>query len=312
MPLLPMSEPKNHDPLPESCVPDASPVPPPMDTTQTYPKLAVEFCENCVEIPIYPAQEQEFVNDTQSRISGESNEAVLDPLPDSSVPDAIPVPLPLDTTQTDPKLTSQLRADCEALRNDLEQAQELANDFQSQLSGKSNEAAHFKHLLEKTQSHLEKLQADITRLRQERHGLANDVMRLQAIEMQKTELTTERNRFAAELACLRRGLAEGEKEKKCRNKERERQETILKLQVQVLRKQLQALRSSPGIRERMAACDPTVRGELESLGEIVNDLLAVLDSEVASDTAGLDPICSTPRILRHFPDAKVEVIPLGQ
>jgi hypothetical protein len=44
----------------------------------------------------------------------------------------------------------------------------------------------------------------------------------------------------------------------------------------------------------------------------VIDLLAVLDDEGALDTAGLDPICSTPRILRHFPDAKVEVVPLGQ
>src|SRR3954470_15918055 len=90
----------------------------------------------------------------------------------------VPVPPQLDITQTDPMLSAQLRANCEALRNDLEQAQGLASDFQAQLNGKSNEAAHFKQVLEKTQQNLERLQSDILRLREERHSLANDVMRL--------------------------------------------------------------------------------------------------------------------------------------
>src|SRR4051812_35613295 len=147
--------------------------------------------------------------------------------PESLPESQIPVAPPLDTTQTDPKLSAQLRADCDALRNDLEQAQELAHDFQAQLNGKSNEAAHFKQLLEKTQATLARLQDDIKKLREERHGLANDVMRLQAIELQKAQITGERNRLAAELDSLRRGLAAGEEERKCRTRDRGRQETIL-------------------------------------------------------------------------------------
>src|SRR5580765_3302682 len=99
---------------------------------------------------------------------------IYESLPELAVSEPIPVPPPLDITQTDPQLSSRLRADCEALRNDLAQAQELAGDFQAQLSGKSNEAAHFKQVLEHTQQNLERLQADILRLREERHSLAND------------------------------------------------------------------------------------------------------------------------------------------
>jgi chromosome segregation ATPase len=197
-------------------------------------------------------------------------------------------------------LSSQLRADCEALRNDLAQAQELANDFQAQLSGKSNEAAHFKQVLEKTQQNLERLQADILRLREERHGLANDVMRLQAIELQKAQITGERNRLAAELDSLRRGLAAGEEERIRRNRERGRQETILNLQVQVLRKQLQALRSTPDIPQRIAMCDPMVRSELEALDSAVRELLGVLDEDAAARASALDPICGGPAVPLNF------------
>lgn len=225
-----------------------------------------------------------------------------EPLPE------IPVPAPLDITQPDPLLSAQLRADCEALRNDLAQAQELAGDFQAQLNGKSNEAAHFKQVLEKTEANLGRLQADILRLREERHGLANDVMRLQAIEMQKAHITGERNRLAAELDSLRRGLAAGEEERTRRSRERGRQETILNLQVQVLRKQLQAVRSTPGIPQRIATCDPTVRSELESLATVVRDLLAVLDEDAAARVPTGDPICGSPAVPMNFTrDEVVEV-----
>jgi chromosome segregation ATPase len=220
----------------------------------------------------------------------------------------IPVPAPLDITQTDPQLTSQLRANCEALRNDLEQARELASDFQSQLNGKSNEAAHFKQSLEKTEATLGRLQVDIQRLREERHSLANDVMRLQAIELQKAQITGERNRLAAELDSLRRGLAAGEEERNRRQRDRGRQETILNLQVQVLRKQLQALRSTPDIPQRVAACDPTVRGELESLAAAVHELLEVLDEDSVARAPDLDPICGSPAVPMNFSrDNVVEV-----
>jgi hypothetical protein len=123
------------------------------------------------------------VNDEESRLSGESDEATQDPLPDSSVPDAIPIPLPLDTTQTDLKLTFQLRADCEALRNDLEQAQELANDFRAQLSGKSNEAAHF-NICSKRRSRIWKSFRQTSPVFARSAMAWPTMMRLQAIEMQ--------------------------------------------------------------------------------------------------------------------------------
>jgi DNA repair exonuclease SbcCD ATPase subunit len=234
-------------------------------------------------------------------------------MPAPNVPESLPIPLipvpaPLDTTHPDPLLSSQLRADCEALRNDLAQAQELAGDFQAQLSGKSNEVAHFKQVLEKTQQNLERLQADILRLREERHGLANDVMRLQAIELQKAQITGERNRLAAELDSLRRGLAAGEEERTRRNRERGRQETILNLQVQVLRKQLQALRSTPGIPQRIAVCDPMVRSELEGLGSAVRELLGVLDEDAAARASALDPICGGPAVAMNFTRDEITVV----
>lgn len=82
----------------------------------------------------------------------------------------------------DPNLTGNLTAEYEALQNDLEQAKQLAMDYQNQLCDKSNDVAALKLTLEKTAADLAKLQEHIVALRHERHKLANEVMRVVSLE----------------------------------------------------------------------------------------------------------------------------------
>ena len=95
----------------------------------------------------------------------------------------------------DPTLSGNLTADYTALRNDLEQAKSLAKDYQNQLCDKSNDIALLKSTLEKTAGNLEKLQAHIVALREERHRLANEVMRVVLLEGKVASLTDELNRL---------------------------------------------------------------------------------------------------------------------
>jgi chromosome segregation ATPase len=95
----------------------------------------------------------------------------------------------------DPALTGNLTAEYEALQNDLEQAKLLAADYQSQLSDKSNDFAALKIALEKTTADLEKLQLHIVALREERHKLANEVMRTVLLESKVAALTAEVTRL---------------------------------------------------------------------------------------------------------------------
>src|ERR1700733_6472670 len=97
----------------------------------------------------------------------------------------------------DPQLTGNLTAEYEALQNDLEQAKLLAADYQSQLSDKTNDFATLKLTLEKTIGDLEKLQSHIVALREERHKLANEVMRTVLLESKVAALTQEVNRLRA-------------------------------------------------------------------------------------------------------------------
>ncbi len=99
-------------------------------------------------------------------------------------------------------LGASLAADYEALQNDFEQAQELAADFQRQLAGKSNEVAHFKAILEKTQGDFARLEGHIRELRQERHRLANEVMRVTALDLEIVKLKRENERLREQLDTL--------------------------------------------------------------------------------------------------------------
>jgi chromosome segregation ATPase len=104
---------------------------------------------------------------------------------------------------TDPTLTPALRANMEAVRNDLEQAQELTAAYQRQLAGKSNECAELKQILEKTMRDLEKLQTDVSELRKERHRLANEVMRSYALQRRLDQAISEQDTSRAEADALR-------------------------------------------------------------------------------------------------------------
>jgi chromosome segregation ATPase len=99
-------------------------------------------------------------------------------------------------------LGASLAADYEALQNDFEQAQELAADFQRQLAGKSNEVAHFKAILEKAQGDFTRLEGHIRELREERHRLANEVMRVAALDMEIVKLRRETEQLREQLDTL--------------------------------------------------------------------------------------------------------------
>jgi chromosome segregation ATPase len=106
-------------------------------------------------------------------------------------------------SRTNPNLTANLRADYDAIRNDLQQAKELAADFQRLAADKSNEVAHIKSLLEKTTRDLGRLEEHVAELRGERHRLANELMAAAATELELTKVKKERDHLRTELDGLR-------------------------------------------------------------------------------------------------------------
>ena len=121
-----------------------------------------------------------------------------------------PPPVPTQHSQpasvlTNPNLTAALRAEYEALLHDVEQARALCAEFQRQLAGKSDEVAEFKQLFEKTQVDLDRLQAGITELREERHRLANEAMRVAALARKLADVGAERDWLIAELERTKQG-----------------------------------------------------------------------------------------------------------
>lgn len=100
-------------------------------------------------------------------------------------------------------LSIAIAADLEALRNDVESAQELAAAYQRQLAGKSNELADLKQIFERTQNDLLALQNSIKELREERHRLANEAMRAIAFEKKLADVTDERDALRHEVLELR-------------------------------------------------------------------------------------------------------------
>ncbi len=102
-----------------------------------------------------------------------------------------------------PALGSSVSADLEALKNDVEQAREMACEYQRQLAGKSNDHALLKTLFEKTRDDLIHLHKGIAQLREERHRFANDAMRATALEMKLERMTRERDQLQSEVQALR-------------------------------------------------------------------------------------------------------------
>lgn len=104
------------------------------------------------------------------------------------------------------ELSASLRADFEALENDLEQANAMTLDLQCQLAGKSNEFALLKHVFEKTSKNLAHLQADITSLREERHRLANEAMEATALQFTLDHTIKQRDQLQEELESQKRNF----------------------------------------------------------------------------------------------------------
>ena len=139
---------------------------------------------------------------------------------------------PVPSKSVNPRLSSSLRADYEALQNDVQQANEMAAEFQRQLAGKSNDFAHLKHIFEKTSRDLASLQAGIVALREERHELANQAMQATAYQMRLGQMKAERDRLTVEVEVLRTSLA-GSGEEMARQL-RQRDARIAELTVQVV------------------------------------------------------------------------------
>jgi len=114
---------------------------------------------------------------------------------------------PADPFRVDPRLSATLHTDYQALQNDLQQANELAADFQRQLAGKSNDFALLKQVFEKTREDLGHLHAGIAALREERHRLANEAMKGEAYKMKLASVTGERSRLRIDLEVIRNALA---------------------------------------------------------------------------------------------------------
>jgi DNA repair exonuclease SbcCD ATPase subunit len=166
-------------------------------------------------------------------------------------------------------LTATLRADYLALQNDLEQAQELAADFQRQLAGKSNEVAHIKALLEKTHQDLGRMEGHISELRSERHRLANEVMILTTTKEALAEIQAERDQSRREAEALRSALTASGSEYQERIKLQEMEITRLRAALDGFRRIPADSQRAPGevaagVNNRIAELSATVE-RLESI-----------------------------------------------
>lgn len=186
-----------------------------------------------------------------------------DPSPTTALPD-----LDLDPASI-ANLTASLRADYVALQNDLEQAQEMAADFQRQLAGKSNEVAHFKALLEKTSADLLRLEGHTTELRQERHRLANEVMVAAELKFTVEDLRNERELLRRESEALRGALTSSATEFQDKLKSQEMEILRLRAALDAARNGQAGVnvpggQAAAGVRDRISELSATVE-RLESM-----------------------------------------------
>lgn len=185
----------------------------------------------------------------------------MNPRPNNQDPSAVVAPAVAPEASKDlvnPKLSASLSADYEALQNDMQQAQELAADFQRQLAGKSNEFAQLKQLFEKTQKDLAHLQTGIAELRAERHRLANEAMRAAAFEMKLAKMTEERDRLRADMAIMQANVAKASESGAVGIRERDAMIVSLVKELEMLKLELSDARrtSSEGSIARRPAHEP--------------------------------------------------------
>jgi len=186
------------------------------------------------------------------------------PLPDQVTNGATPAVTPPPAPLVNPNLSANLAADYEALQNDMEQAKELAADFQRQLAGKSNEFAQLKQLFEKATADLTQLQAGIVELRAERHRLANESMRATAFQLKLAQVTGERDRLRVELEHVRKALEQSAGGVAAAVKERDNQIAALVVELvtvkealEVARRELQSGHSNSASHRSMAGARGT-------------------------------------------------------
>lgn len=174
---------------------------------------------------------------------------------------------------TNSRLSANLLGDYEALQNDLEQANQLAVDFQSQLAGKSNEMAHLKQVFEKTARDLSNLQAGITALREERHRLANEAMRAVALEHRLGRMEVENARQKTEAEARLAALAVEVREARVRNQAQE--ERIAQLLDEVKLKAELAAGRAPAVAPKAVLADAEARALLTTASDALARLRAL-------------------------------------
>jgi chromosome segregation ATPase len=165
--------------------------------------------------------------------------------------EAVIVPAPV----INPNLSAEIRAECGAIQKDLQEAESLAATFEERMAAKSKEILHLKRLVEQTRAHLSRLQEGITAMRQERHKLANEVMRAAGLELQLKKMTAERDQIAAErdrarveLDGVLQALADENAAKSVlRFDKRDVQVVELTMQVVSLKRELEEIRKNPRI-----------------------------------------------------------------
>jgi chromosome segregation ATPase len=214
--------------------------------------------------------------------SSDSEQEESDSAP-AEEPSPIIKPFPI----ANPSLSASVRADYEALRNDVDQAKELAAELQRQLAGKSNEVAHFKQLLEKTQNDLNRLEASLQSLRRERHEFANEIMRLGALEAELKRVKAARDQLQTEAEKFRSAGANRVNDLLVINEEQQREITRLRAALEVLKQREGS--GAPALSAPNPAADS--QKEITDLNETVRRLQELLNKQAR---AGTTPKMSAP------------------
>ena len=206
---------------------------------------------------------------------------------------------------TNPKLGATLRADYEALRNDVQQATDLATDFQAQLAGKSNELAHLKRVFEKTTEDLIQLQASITELREERHRLANEAMRATALERRVNVITADRDRLHGELQILKQSATGSSEETARRLRDRDAQVAQLSTEVESLRQRLAFVARNPTAPPQAPlprGVAPEIKAAVAAMADHFEELMRLVYPESATSPAPAAAVRPTAPTAKPAPD----------
>ena len=182
-------------------------------------------------------------------------------------------------------------AECEALKNDVHQAREMAAEFQRQLAGKSNELWELKRVYETTAEAVTALQSRVTGLRRERHALANKAIQVTSLEQKLASISAERDRLQTELTALRQGIAQDAEESLRRSQERDAHVARLTVEVAGLKQRLEDGRAVPGAWAAARRVDAEVKTVVAEISNSLARLMAVV--EPTPGAAKAPPVVST-------------------